>query len=58
MNQYKIYFEFYGRKMQTTLYADSKDKAMDKVRKKIEFIKVEKISDPAVEKLMNFLGMK
>ena len=58
MNQYKLYFEFYGRKMQTKVYANSKSEAMQEVLDKIIFIKTEKISDPTVEYMQNMFNMK
>lgn len=40
MKNYKIYFEIYGKKMQTTVLAKNEHDAMDSVKNKIKFIKV------------------
>ena len=45
MKRYKIYFEFYGRKMSTTLMAEDEFKAKNQVRNRINFIKVETLNE-------------
>ena len=40
MNEYVVYFEFYGRKMKTTVQATSVTAAMEQIRNRVEFIKV------------------
>jgi hypothetical protein len=58
MNEYKVYFEMFNRKMVTTVYADDEAEAMNKVSEKINFIKVDRVYDKDVESLMNMFGMK
>jgi hypothetical protein len=40
MKSYKLYFDFYGKKMQTTVQADSIAEAKKIVIKNINFLKV------------------
>lgn len=43
MNEYEIKFEFYGRKMKTTIEAKSEDEAKYLIMGKIKFYDVKKI---------------
>ena len=53
MKRYKIYFEFYGRKMSTTLMAEDEFKAKNEVRNRINFIKVENLNEDFLEHFKN-----
>lgn len=55
--KYRIYFEFFGRKMQTEVDAGSIDQAKHLIEKKIIFHKVEKSRDD-VDFIKEFLGIK
>lgn len=55
--KYKVYFEFFGRKMQHDVEAGSIDQAKHIIEKKIIFHKVEKVRDD-VDDLMDIFGMK
>lgn len=59
MKHYEIYFEVYGRKMKTTVYAQSEREAMNIVRNKVNFIKVkEKFeNNEVVNNLKDIFGM-
>lgn len=37
MAKYKVYFEIYGKKMKTTIEAETAQKAKDLIRSKIQF---------------------
>jgi len=41
MKRYKIYFEFYGKKMSTTVMAENEFEAKNQVRNRINFLKTE-----------------
>ena len=41
MKRYKIYFEFYGKKMSTTVMAENEFQAKNQVRNRINFLKIE-----------------
>lgn len=56
MKQYTIYFEIFGKKMKTTIYADSKIEAQKKLKDKIIFYKI-KENNP-LDFLQNIFGMK
>ena len=56
MKNYKIYFEFYGKKMQTTVKAKNEHDAMDIVKNKIKFFKVFE-TDPPMSFLKNIFGI-
>lgn len=64
MKNYTIYFELYGKKMKTTVSAESKEKAKDVVRNKIYFHIVEEIKPPppndsdVVNDIFGIFGMK
>ena len=55
--KYKIYFEAFGRKLKTTIEADSESEAMHSIRNKIEILRVEKAEDETVDMLRNMFGM-
>lgn len=55
MKRYKIYFEIYGKKMQTTITAKNEHDAMDLVKNEIKFIKVFETSPMAF--LKNIFGI-
>lgn len=40
MREYKLYFEFYGKKMKTTVKANSMKEAKEIVIKNINFLKI------------------
>ena len=61
--EYTILFEFYGRKMKTTVEASSSLNAMEKIKDKIIFHKVEEEKhfmqeDKTLDDFMNMFGMK
>jgi len=45
MLRYKVYFEIYGRKMQTTVLAENEYDAMHQITGEILFHKVENVGD-------------
>lgn len=55
--KYKVYFEFFGRKMQYEVYAGSIEQAKQLIEKRIIFHKVEKSHDD-VDFIKEFLGIK
>ena len=57
MNRYTIYFEIYGKKMKTIVFADTEAEAKQKVIARLIFHKVEKKPDDAVEHLKRTFGM-
>ena len=56
MKQYTIYFEIFGKKMKTTIYADSEIEAQNKLKDKIIFYKIEE-NNP-IDFLQNIFGIK
>ena len=56
MNEYTLYFDFYGKKMKTIIEATSEEKAKEIVRKNIKFIKVEKKGFDIFEELNKLLN--
>jgi hypothetical protein len=60
MKIYKIYFEIFGKKMKYEVEAESKNDAINKLKNKINIIKIdEEINDDDVlENLKNMFGMK
>lgn len=52
MKQHTVYFELYGKKMKATVKAFSKEHAMEIIRDKIVFHKVEDLND----EMNKFLG--
>lgn len=55
--RYKVFFEFFGRKMQHEVEAGSIDQAKHLIEKKIIFHKVEKSHDD-VDYIKRVLGLK
>ncbi len=58
---YTLYFEFYGRKMRATVYADSVEQAKEIIRQKIRFDKVvpsDEMDKDFFQELMNMVGKK
>lgn len=62
MNEYYVYFEIYGKKMKTRIYAANEDLAKGEVKNKIIFHKVVEVEDHSdgdvFEDLMNLFGKK
>ena len=60
MKTYKIYFEIFGKKMKYEVEAESKNDAINKLKNKINIIKIdEEINDDDVlDNLKNMFGMK
>ena len=58
MNKYLIYFEIFGKKMKTEIMARDREDAKHKMKEKIIFHKIEKISDPTVDYLKNIFRIK
>ena len=44
MNEYEVKFEFYGRKLKTTIWAKSEAEAEYLIRGKIKFHSIERVS--------------
>lgn len=59
MNEYIIYFSFFGRNLKTTVSANSEEEAYEIIRNKITFYKEKTVvvSDN-VDRLMRIFGMK
>ena len=59
MKHFEIYFEIYGKKMKTTVHAQSKHEAMNLVRNKINFVKIKPKfeNDDVVNNLKDIFGM-
>jgi hypothetical protein len=64
MKTYKIYFEIFGKKMKYEVEAESKNDAINKLKNKINIIKINEGVDEGVndddvlENLKNMFGMK
>ena len=64
MKNYKVYFEFYGRKMQTNVLAENEEKAKEMIKNKIVFHEVKKANDyfnksvDMLDDMINILGGK
>ena len=64
--EYKIKFEFFGKKMQTTIQASSKDEAIEKLKDRIDIhsVDIEPINPNQFEQqdffdnLKNIMGIK
>ena len=56
MKEYTIYFKIFGKKMKTTIYADSISEAKNKLKEKIIFHKIEE-NNP-IDYLQKIFGMK
>lgn len=56
--QFRMFFEFYGKKMQTIVEAGNQQDAEDCIRSEIIFHKVERIKkDNVVDELKKIFGM-
>lgn len=55
MKNYKIHFEFYGKKMKTTVQANNEAEAIKAVKDKIVILKI-KTEDP-IDYLKNIFGI-
>lgn len=49
MNVYRVYFEIYDKKMRTDVVANNEEEAMDEVRDKTIFHKVERVKESKVD---------
>jgi hypothetical protein len=60
MKDYKIYYEFNGRKMYTIVRAKNVEDAKKQINDRLHFIEIDDITKPDkdVEFLMNIFGMK
>ena len=65
MKNYDVYFEIYGKKLKTTILAESEEKAKENVRNKIVFHKVVKDqkdefnqATDMLDEMINMLGGK
>lgn len=69
MKTYEIYFELFGKKMKTTITANSEYEAKDEIFNKIEFHKISCIDETddeiktehenaTLDELMSILGIK
>lgn len=55
MYKFKVYFEIFGKKMKTEVYANNPTHAEEKVLERLKIIKVEKIDDFGIMDLLNDL---
>lgn len=55
MKNYKIHFEFYGKKMKTTVQANNEHEAVKIVNSKIFIIKV--VQEDPIDYLKNIFGI-
>jgi hypothetical protein len=56
---YKVYFEVFGKKMKTDVFANSEEEAKKKVIERIVFHKVERHNEKSiVSALSEFFGLK
>lgn len=61
MREYTVYFELYGKKMKTEIFAKDKNDAMMKIRQKITFHKISETKsnkDDVFDNIMNLFNMK
>ena len=64
MKAYKIYFEIFGKKMKYEVEAESKNDAINKLKNKINIIKIDEgvnegvNDDDVLDNLKNMFGMK
>jgi len=58
MTDYTIYFSLYGKKMKTTVTADSEEQAKNIVKDKIVFHKITRPPDQVLKDLMDIFGME
>ena len=58
MREYTIYFEFFGKRFKTTVFAESRDDAKQKVFDRVNFIRInEQPDDAMLEYLMKKIGI-
>lgn len=57
MEEYTLYFEIYGKKMKTKVFAESESEAKQKIIDKITWHKVESQRNPTVDKLLSIFNM-
>ena len=57
MKKYRVYFEFYGKKMQTTVTASSMTEAKTIVRNNVNFLKIVNETEDPVDYLKNIFGI-
>ena len=55
--KYRVYFEFYGKKMQTTVTASSMTEAKSIVRNNVNFLKIVTEKEDPVDYLKNIFGI-
>ena len=60
MKKYEILFEIYGKKLKTTVEANSEEKAKEILKNKIRFDKITELksNDDVIDQFMNMFGMK
>jgi hypothetical protein len=61
MKKFEIFFEIYGKKLKTTIEANSEEKAKEIVKNKIRFDKITELKsndDDIVDRMMGMFGMK
>jgi hypothetical protein len=60
MENYTVYFEIFGKKLKTTILAESEEKAKQEIFNKIIFYKIEKDdkNNDIFNNIMNILGCK
>jgi len=56
MKTYTIYFEFYGKKMKTTVQAENREQAKNIIKNKVIFIQIDE-KDETLDKLKNIFGI-
>jgi hypothetical protein len=54
--RFDVYFEFYGKKMKTSVEARDIENAKDIVRDRINFLSIRLSEDDGFERLKDFLG--
>lgn len=55
--KYRVKFEFFGKRMQTIVDADSKEEAMNNIRNRVTFYSVEP-EDETLKYIMDIFGFK
>jgi len=53
MYKFKVYFEIFGKKMKTEVYANNPMHAEEKIIERLKIIKVEKIDDIGIIDFLN-----
>lgn len=56
--KYKVYFELFGKKMQTEVYAKSEIQAREIIECKIIFHKIEEVIEPKINDNSMFNSLK